>query len=214
MTPTQLAHELDLDPKNLRRWLRSRWQGPGRGGQWDLTAEQVRLARAHFGEPDKVVAVSVSSSGAAVDSGDVAGLAAWSAWVPLANAGEHAPRSPGVYMARDEAAVTVYVGMAGERRGQGLRGRLLLYLTGKAAVSGLGEAAFDRALADAVWVRERLAHIDKGEPERAKTWARLAVERADLQVRWAETTDRAAARQLERDVLTALKAQALWNRLR
>ena len=117
-------------------------------------------------------------------------------------------------MARDEAAVTVYVGMAGERKGQELHGRLLLYLTGKAAVSGLGEAAFDRALADADRVTERLAHIDQGEPERAKTWARLAVQRADLQVRWAETTDRAAARQLERDVLTALKARALWNRLR
>jgi hypothetical protein len=214
MTPNELADELDLDPKRLRRWLRSRWQGPGPGGQWDVTEEQARLARAHFGEPNKVVALSGAPKDAAPDSADVEALADWSPWVPIAEVGDYAPRSPGVYTARDEAAVTVYVGMAGERRGEGLRGRLLLYLTGKAAVSGLGEAVFDRALADADWVRERLEHINRGEPERAKTWARLAVHRAALQVRWAETADRAAAVQLERDVLTALKAEALWNRLR
>src|SRR5215213_7907958 len=41
----------------------------------------------------------------------------------------------------------VYVGMAGERRGQGIRGRLNVYGRGKALVSSLGEAVMDRALA-------------------------------------------------------------------
>jgi hypothetical protein len=38
--------------------------------------------------------------------------------------------------------------MAGERRGQGIRGRLNVYGSGKALASGLGEAVMDRALAD------------------------------------------------------------------
>jgi hypothetical protein len=57
-------------------------------------------------------------------------------------------RLPGVYLARQgDHDDLVYVGMAGERRGQGIKGRLIVYSRGKAAVSGLGEAALDRALA-------------------------------------------------------------------
>jgi hypothetical protein len=43
--------------------------------------------------------------------------------------------------------------MAAERRGQGIRGRLTVYRRGRAAVSGLGEAAMDRALRDPDWLR-------------------------------------------------------------
>jgi hypothetical protein len=53
-------------------------------------------------------------------------LADWSLWFPFVEAVAVAPRLPGVYMAKDSAQV-VYVGMAAERRGQGIRGRLTVY---------------------------------------------------------------------------------------
>jgi hypothetical protein len=91
----------------------------------------------------------------------------WSAWVSLSNA--EVPRQPGVYLARQGAAgPVVYVGMAGERSGQGLRGRLRRYTSGKALASGLGEAVFDRALADANWLRERLAEVETSRPTGAR----------------------------------------------
>lgn len=73
----------------------------------------------------------------------------WSRWIPISEAVQSAPTVPGVYMARlGPAGSVVYVGMAGERRGKGLRGRLGAYVRGKGLVSGLGEAVMDRALAD------------------------------------------------------------------
>lgn len=145
----------------------------------------------------------------------VADLAAWSPWVPFAEALEHAPRTPGAYIARESASGSVvYVGMAGERRGQGLRGRLRVYSAGKALTSGLGEAVFDRALRDADWLRQRLAEVEAGEAARAKVWGRLAFERAELEVCWATTEDRASAAALERACFDRLSSQALWNRLR
>ena len=135
--------------------------------------------------------------------------------MPLAQAVAHAPLLPGVYMAREGATgPVVYVGMAGERRGQGVRGRLNVYFRGKVLVSGLGEAAMDRALADPVWLRERLADVEAGRPDRAKVWGQAALARAELHVRWATVSDRAGAVALEREVLTALRDQDLWNRLR
>lgn len=119
-------------------------------------------------------------------------VAAWSPWVPFADAARAAPRTPGVYVARlGETGPLIYVGMAGERRGAGLRGRLAVYGSGKALASGLGEAVLDRALADPVWVEERLNEIRSGQPLRAKHWGQAALERADLHVRWVETVDRA-----------------------
>jgi hypothetical protein len=103
--------------------------------------------------------------------------------------------------------------MAGERRGQGVRGRLRIYTTGKGMVSGLGEAAADRALADPVFVRERLAQIERGSPERAQIWARLAIEWADLWIRWATVPSREDALRLEVRTIQALRATGLWNRL-
>ena len=47
-----------------------------------------------------------------------------------------APRDPGVYMAREgRGGPIVYVGHAGERRGQGIRGRLKFYASGKGLTS-------------------------------------------------------------------------------
>lgn len=214
MTPNELAEELGIDAKRLRRWLRANWARPGQGGSWDVTSEQARLARRHFSGTLVRSRVSPSRRLDADPVVDVGTLAAWSAWVPFATAVVEAPQLPGVYLARGVDNLTVYVGMAGERRGQGLRGRLRLYQSGKGAVSGLGEACLDRALADADWVRERLAELSANTPRRAKDWARLAVERADLHVRWATVADRATALRLEREVLNALRSEALWNRLR
>jgi hypothetical protein len=116
-------------------------------------------------------------------------------------------------MARDRDQV-VYVGMAAERRGQGIRGRLTVYRRGRAAVSGLGEAAMDRALADPDWVRARLEQVEAGARWRTRDWATAALERAELDLRWATTATGDAARRLERTVLAALADLDLWNRAR
>jgi hypothetical protein len=150
-----------------------------------------------------------------VSTFDVDALATWSPWAPIAVATPAAPLTPGVYMARQGAAgPTVYIGLAGERRGMGLRGRLTVYTRGRGMVSGLGEAALDRALADPAWLRERLTEVEADAPRRAKDWGAAAVAHADLHVRWAQVADRAAAVVLERQVLTALHELPLWNRLR
>ncbi|MFC9797252.1 hypothetical protein ACFVJI_32010 [Streptomyces sp. NPDC127584] len=137
-------------------------------------------------------------------------MASWSAWVPLADA--EVPRLPGVYLARQGAAgPVVYVGMAGERSGQGLRGRLRRYASGKALASGLGEAVFDRALADASWLRDRLEEVEAGHPRRATDWGKAALAWADLHVCWAVTESGVAADALEKKVL-ALATVDWWNR--
>ncbi len=145
-------------------------------------------------------------------------MADWSSWIPF-DQFMTAPRLPGVYMARlGPDGPVVYVGMAGPRSGsgtpQGIRGRLARYASGKAMVSGLGEAAADRALADPVWLRERLAEVERGEPMRAEAWGRAAIARTGLHVRWAVTADKAAAVLLERLVEQAFPAGVLWNRSR
>jgi len=145
----------------------------------------------------------------------IASLAPWSPWLPFDDAVLSAPRLPGVYLAREgERGDLVYVGMAGERRGQGLRGRLTVYRRGKAAVSGLGEAVLDRALADPAFVQEHLDELLAGQPKRAAAWAQDALQRADLHIRWAVTADRPTAVALERAVLDALSSSPLWNRAR
>ncbi|GAA4947282.1 hypothetical protein GCM10023205_03960 [Yinghuangia aomiensis] len=148
---------------------------------------------------------------------DVRLMADWSPWVPLL--GVEAPRLPGVYLARWGAdGPVVYVGKAGDRDGngtkpkQGLHGRLRRYTSGKALASGLGEAVFDRALADAKWVRERLTAIESGHPERATDWGKAALAWADLQVCWATTADASTAAALEKEVLAAFAATGVWNR--
>jgi hypothetical protein len=110
------------------------------------------------------------------------GLADWSNWVPFSAVGT-APRVPGVYRVREGAAgPLVYIGLAGPRAGsgvpQGLRGRLMVYRSGKALTSGLGEALADRAFADPVWLRQRLEEAEAGCPLRARDWGRATIERA------------------------------------
>jgi hypothetical protein len=147
--------------------------------------------------------------------GDVETLAAWSAWVPFGEALASAPMDPGVYMAREgEDGPIIYVGMAGERRGKGISGRLRVYASGKALTSGLGEAVADRAFADAGWLHERLAEVEGGNPRRAIEWGRLAFERANLYVRWSTTVDRHSAKALEDACGGVLEAGGLWNRRR
>lgn len=139
-------------------------------------------------------------------------LADWSPWVPFTDAVAQAPLSPGVYMARAGSdGPLVYVGMAGERRGKGIRGRLAVYASGKGAVSGLGEAVFNQALMTPTWVRERLAELEAGNPSTAKGWARAALDAAGLYVCWACAPDRAAAYTLEQKVLERFSAAPLWN---
>ncbi|WP_371605035.1 hypothetical protein OG345_42210 (plasmid) [Streptomyces sp. NBC_01220] len=137
-------------------------------------------------------------------------LASWSPWVPLGAA--QVPQLPGVYIAKQGATgPMVYVGMAGERSGQGLRGRLRRYTSGKALASGLGEAVFDRALADVPWLRERMAEVESGRPLRATDWGKAALTWADLHVCWAVTGSGAEAKVLEKKVL-ALQTVDWWNR--
>ncbi|PPF44138.1 hypothetical protein C5B85_10860 [Pseudoclavibacter sp. AY1F1] len=47
-TPAQLADELDIDEKRLRARLRLHYEGPGKGGRWSLTPEQVNHMRRLF----------------------------------------------------------------------------------------------------------------------------------------------------------------------
>ncbi|WP_329169726.1 hypothetical protein OG754_00140 [Streptomyces decoyicus] len=73
-----------------------------------------------------------------VISQGVLALAAWSEWVALV--GAEVPRLPGVYLARrGQNGPMAYVGMSGERQGEGLRGRIRRYSSGKALASGLFE---------------------------------------------------------------------------
>ncbi|WP_202871732.1 hypothetical protein [Kribbella pratensis] len=115
--------------------------------------------------------------------------------------------------ANDPLGQIVYIGMAGERRGQGIRGRLRIYLTGKAAVSGLGEAALDRALADPAWLDHMIRRTRTEGPLRAKQWAQAALTRADLELTWTVSPDRVAAAIIEQRLIAAATNQ-LWNRRR
>lgn len=144
-------------------------------------------------------------------------LADWSAWTPFETAVPAAPREPGVYLFREaETGILRYVGMAGERAGsgrpQGLYGRLAVYRSGKGAVSGFGEAALDRALADADWLEGQLVALRQRGPSRAKAWARDAVVRLAPEASWAVCADREDARFLETQVELRLRPFGLWNR--
>lgn len=141
----------------------------------------------------------------------------WSHWRPFPDAIADAPRLPGVYLLREpDIQVIRYVGMAGERvgggRAQGLRGRLAVYRSGKGAVSGFGEAALDRALADADWVQHQLDHLRALGPQRAKQWAAAAITRLQAEISWATTHDKGSALILEAEVVTLLRPHGIWNR--
>jgi hypothetical protein len=93
-----------------------------------------------------------------------------------------------------------------------LYGRLTVYRSGKGAVSGFGEAALDRALADPEWIEQQLRDLRQNGPKRAQDWARDAVVRLGLEVSWSVTPDRDDARYLETQILTRLQTRGLWNR--
>jgi len=138
----------------------------------------------------------------------------WSDWIPFGDALKAAPRFPGVYMVRMAKAPQrgpVYIGMAGERKGNGLRGRLAIYASGKGAASGLGEHAFDRALEDPKWLQARLDEALAGTPMRATAAARSAIDHAGLEVKWQTVETRADAMQLEIELIREYRA-GLWNR--
>ncbi|TPV48657.1 hypothetical protein FJ661_18025 [Pseudarthrobacter phenanthrenivorans] len=105
----------------------------------------------------------------------------------------------------------VYIGMAGERKGNGLRGRLAIYASGKGSGSGLGEHAFDRALEDPKWLQARLDEALAGTPMRAKAAARSAIDHAGLEVRWRTVETSEEALQLEAQLINEYRNQ-LWNR--
>jgi hypothetical protein len=147
---------------------------------------------------------------------DTADLAEWSSWLPFEDARRAAPREPGVYLMREPTGEIRYAGMAGERaasgRPEGLHGRLSAYLSGKGAVSGFGEAALDRALADPDWVEQQLRRLRARGPKRAKEWAREAVQRLGLEVSWAVCANKDDARFLESRVVALLRPHGLWNK--
>ncbi|WP_174843645.1 hypothetical protein [Cryobacterium sp. TMT1-19] len=140
-------------------------------------------------------------------------LADWSDWASFATAAPVAPLTPGVYQMRTRDGVIVYVGMAGERKGQGIRGRLSIYRRGKGAVSGFGEAALDRALADATFLEEHLDAVRAGQPTRASVWAQDAIRLLDVEIRWAECATQGNALALESAVVEILKTHSIWNRI-
>jgi hypothetical protein len=144
-------------------------------------------------------------------------LADWSPWLPLATGVAQAPRQPGVYLFREPGTQVVrYVGMAGERAGggrpRGLSGRLLAHLTGQEAVGGFGEAALDRALADAAWIEAQRARLDADGPRRARRWAADAIAWLGPEVSWVTCHERADALHLESEVELLLRPCGLWNR--
>ncbi len=143
---------------------------------------------------------------------DLGELASWSFWVPWRTALGVAPDRPGVYLARQGTGPVVYVGMGGERKGQGLRGRLRKYAGGLA--SGLAEAALDQALADPAWLQDRLAEAQAGQTARIREWGRAALDRARIELCWTTTATTQDARATERRILLALHDQHLWNRSR
>lgn len=214
-------------PENnaLRRASHARLEERG----WAERIDQVsfRLLRDPGSSSDTVVPVEVADEsedeGAVVvdvEFDDVTegdrlrlGESEWSKWHALDDAVCEAPTQPGVYVARSGNDL-VYVGMAGERRGKGVRGRLLIYARGRGAVSGLGEAALDRALADPDWLAARLASLHTKGPARTKDWARDAIHHANLQVCWTVAPDATTARAWEHRVMQELEDVALWNRAR
>src|SRR5262249_21706820 len=100
----------------------------------------------------------------------------------------------------------------GNHRPQGLYGRLSVYRTGKGAVSGFGEAALDRALADPDWVAGQLHRLQTEGPRRAKAWAADAIARITPEVSWPTCHEKADATFLEGQVLLLLRPYGLWDR--
>lgn len=231
----EAAAILGISAKTLRQRLRvehptgARQIPPQHGGNWFLRPSYVEQLAAQHGRnipnltahsSDRLTSAHLPGVGESSPKPALAHAVAhpphgtWSQWIPFGQALEVAPRFPGVYMFRIAAEAhrgPVYVGMAGERKGNGLRGRLAIYASGKGAGSGLGEHAFDRALEDPAWLQARLDEALAGTPMRAKAAARSAIDHAGLEVRWQTVETRAQALQLEAQLINEYRKQ-LWNR--
>jgi hypothetical protein len=142
-------------------------------------------------------------------------IATWTKWLPFSEGARTIDRLPGVYSMRSGHRI-VYVGMAGERAGSGkpsgMRGRLARYTSGKAAASGFGEAALDRALADVAFVRQQLTALEQGEHRRTTEWAKDAIAWHGVELRWTVCTDADAAKVLEDQIVRSLRPHGIWNR--
>jgi len=137
-------------------------------------------------------------------------LASWTAWLPLdVVRAEVSPRRPGVYVAR--YADTGHIFYVGEAHQRGVRERLDEYRLGN-DLNGLGAVLADLALADAEFVRERLADIESGNPRTAVQWMKLAMERRNIQFSVSETEDGPSAQLLESRVLDAIPNEHLLNK--
>jgi hypothetical protein len=208
ITPKELAHEIGISPRTLRASLRENGFRPEaeKHARWVLTEDQCDAARRRW--------PAEQNAGPSLER-DLNDLAQWSAWGSFDEASARAPLMPGVYLLRlPETRQVVYVGMAGERRGKGVRGRLSMYRRGKAATSGFGEAVLDRALADRRFVEQQLAHLDDVGPRRTAQWAKDAIEWFAPEVCWATTATGRDALELEADVERLLRAHGIWNRPR
>lgn len=231
----EAAANIGMNPKTLRQRLRderppgARQIPPQHGGNWFLRPSYVEQLAAQRGRhiPKPLAPLAVPPNPTHRPTVERPSLrpalaravvnpthGTWSEWIPFDDALKVAPRFPGVYMfriAEEPQRGPVYIGIAGERKGNGLRGRLAIYASGKGAGSGLGEHAFDRALEDPKWLQARLDEALAGRPMRAKAAARSAIDHAGLEVRWQTVETRAQALQLEAQLISEYRAQ-LWNR--
>lgn len=227
-----IARELDVSnhavAKRLEKLGRppNKWKGrPARGRAADLTDEELRWL---YLSKQQTVQEIADAAGSALTTvyerlrrmdvtfrkrGPHAGLptfVSWSRWWPLREATACAPQGPGVYVARTGSqGPVVYVGAADKC----LQETFLVDMSGDAAASGLGTAALNHALADAAWLQSRATEVEKGRAAPLQGWVRAALDRADVQVCWAEALDGTSTRALEERVIAALApVGSLWNR--
>lgn len=130
------ARELGMDGRLLRRRLRAeRPLGAAKSNaRWFLTRSYVDWLKVRAQDPAFSDDVALDVTSASVEDQDEPSLSlgeedGWSDWVAFDEALATAPRLPGVYEFRVSAQpgrASVYIGMAGERREQGIReiGRL------------------------------------------------------------------------------------------
>lgn len=225
ITANEAAALLGIEGLELRNRLRAE-RPPGaiqvpnkKNGRWYLAGWYVEQLSADYRSAitRKTAALAHTPFSEAVDHQLPANdreHRIWSEWVPFNSALPLAPLFPGVYMFRkadEPEAGPVYIGMAGERKGTGIRGRLSIYARGRGATSGLGEHAMDRALADPAWLQARMDEALAGRPMRATKAARSAIDHAHLEVRWQTVSSSAEALALEEQLVDA-HAGRLWNR--
>lgn len=132
----------------------------------------------------------------------------WTAWAPIDEAVQLAPRTAGVYDARlRHAGAPIYVGSAGDRR-NGVSARLRAYAVGKTPDSGLAGKAANRALADPAFCRRLVHAAETGSPWTVSQVAVRALDHLSVEVRSAATRDYVVA---EAELIQSRPAEELWN---